>query len=159
MLSPHILPFMLPLPQFAYLPGRGLSDAQSRVIQHLREVPLVGRSAKPSREDRKRGLGPPALVGGITFALDLSQGFATVSRQDILDQLQDLSVDASLVSLVRGLHHSSKYRLHAQGSFAEVETTTGIKLFSVLTGRLLHILIDIFGLEAVQQHLTTHGLR
>ena len=151
---------MLPLPQFAYLP-----DAQSRVIQHLREVRLIGRSAKPRREDRKRGLGPPDLVGGITFALDLSQAFDTVSCQDILDQLQDLSVDPSLISLVHGLHHSSKYRLHAQGSFAEVETTTGVKqgcklaptLFSVLTGRLLHLLIDTFGLEAVQQHLTGYA--
>ena len=69
MLAPHVIPFMKPLPQFAYLPGRGLSDAQSRVVQHLREVRQIGRSAKPSREDRKRGLGPPSLVGGITFLL------------------------------------------------------------------------------------------
>ena len=165
MLAPHVIPFMKPLPQFAYLPGRGLSDAQSRVVQHLREVRQIGRSAKPSREDRKRGLGPPSLVGGITFALDLSQAFDTVSRQDILDQLQALSVEPSLVSLVHGLHHSSKYRLHAQGGYTEVETTTGIKqgcklaptLFSVLTGRLLHMLIDTFGLEAVQQHLTGYA--
>ena len=165
MLAPHVLPFMQPLPQFAYLPGRGLSDAQSRVVQHLREVRQIGRSAKPSREERKRGLGPPSLVGGITFALDLSQAFDTVSRQDILDQLQALSVEPSLVSLVHALHHSSKYRLHAQGGYTEVETTTGIKqgcklaptLFSVLTGRLLHMLIDTFGLEAVQQHLTGYA--
>ena len=165
MLAPYVIPFMKPLPQFAYLPGRGLSDAQSRVVQHLREVRQIGRSAKPSREDRKRGLGPPSLVGGITFALDLSQAFDTVSRQDILDQLQALSVEPSLVSLVHGLHHSSKYRLHAQGGYTEVETTTGIKqgcklaptLFSVLTGRLLHMLIDTFGLDAVQQHLTGYA--
>ena len=165
MLAPQVIPFMKPLPQFAYLPGRGLSDAQSRVVQHLREVRQIGRSAKPSREDRKRGLGPPSLVGGITFALDLSQAFDTVSRQDILDQLQALSVEPNLVSLVHGLHHSSKHRLHAQGGYTEVETTTGIKqgcklaptLFSVLTGRLLHMLIDTFGLEAVQQHLTGYA--
>ena len=165
MLAPQVIPFMKPLPQFAYLPGRGLSDAQSRVVQHLREVRQIGRSAKPSREDRKRGLGPPSLVGGITFALDLSQAFDTVSRQDILDQLQALSVEPNLVSLVHGLHHSSKYRLHAQGGYTEVETTTGIKqgcklaptLFSVFTGRLLHMLIDTFGLEAVQQHLTGYA--
>ena len=104
-------------------------------------------------------------MGGITFALDLSQAFDTVSRQDILDQLQALSVEPNLVSLVHGLHHSSKYRLHAQGGYTEVETTTGIKqgcklaptLFSVLTGRLLHMLIDTFGLEAVQQHLTGYA--
>ena len=30
LLEPLTLPYMRPLPQFAYLPGRGLSDAQSR---------------------------------------------------------------------------------------------------------------------------------
>ncbi|CAE7839381.1 Trpt1 [Symbiodinium sp. KB8] len=100
-------------------PGWGLSDAQSRVVQHLREVRQIGRSA-----------------------------FDTVSRQDILDQLQALSVEPGLVSLVHGLHHSSKYRLHAQGGYTEVETTTG---------RLLHMLIGTFGLEAVQQHLTGYA--
>ena len=125
MLAPHVIPFMKPLPQFAYLPGRGLSDAQSRVVQHLREVRQIGRSAKPSREDRKRGLCPPSLVGGITFALDLSQAFDTVSRQDILDQLQALSVEPHLVSLVHGLHHSSKYRLHAQGGYTKWKRPQG----------------------------------
>ena len=32
LLEPLTLPYMRPLPQFAYLPGRGLSHAQSRVV-------------------------------------------------------------------------------------------------------------------------------
>ena len=83
---------------------------------------------KPSRVDLSRGHCPPALVGGIVFALDLS------------------GADPSLSSLIHGLHHLSKYRLHSRGEYQDVETTTGIKqgcklaptLFSVLTGRLLH---------------------
>jgi len=70
LLQPLITPYMLPLPQFAYLPQRGLSDAQSRVVQHLREVRDLCRAAKPSRVDLSRGHCPPALVGGIVFALD-----------------------------------------------------------------------------------------
>ena len=35
LLEPLTLPYMRPLPQFAYLPGRGLSDAQSRVVQEV----------------------------------------------------------------------------------------------------------------------------
>ena len=62
----------------------------------------LGRLAKPSREDRKRGLRPPVMVGGVTFALGLSQAFDTVSRQDIIDQLHDL---AAMLRWNPGNHH------------------------------------------------------
>ena len=65
----------------------------------VREVKAFIRSAQRSR----RGLGPPALVGGITFALDLCQAFDTVSKQEILDLLLKLATDPTLVSLVHGL--------------------------------------------------------
>ena len=45
LLQPLISPYMATLPQFAYLPQRGLSDAQGRVVQHLREVRDLCRSA------------------------------------------------------------------------------------------------------------------
>ena len=35
LLEPLTLPYMRPLSQFAYLPGRGLSHAQSRVVQEV----------------------------------------------------------------------------------------------------------------------------
>ena len=120
----------------SYLPGRGLSDAQSGVVQHLREVRELCRTANPSRMELQRGHGPADLVGGITFALDLSQG-------EILSLLDELGAEPSLQHLIHALHHRSKYRLHSQGDHQDVETTTGIKqgsklaptLFSVLTGR------------------------
>ena len=97
LLEPLTLPYMRPLPQFAYLPGRGLSDAQSRVVQ-LREVRELCRAASPSRTELQRGHCPADLVGGITFALDLSQAFDTVSRSEILSLLAGLGADASLYS-------------------------------------------------------------
>ena len=155
---------MRPLPQFAYLPGRGLSDAQSRVVQ-LRGVRELCRAASPSRTELQRGHCPADLVGGITFALDLSQAFDTVSRSEILSLLADLAADASLQRLIHGLHHRPKYRLHSQGDHQDVETTTGIKqgcklaptLFCVLTGRLLRSLIQTFGWDTVQQFFTGYA--
>ena len=52
-----------------------------------------------------------------------------------------------------------------KNDYAEVETTTGMKqgcklaptLFSVLTGRLMHLLVEVFGLDAIQQHLTGYA--
>ena len=153
------------LPQFAYLPGRGLSDAQSRVVQHLREVRELCRTANPSRMELQRGHGPADLVGGITFALDLPQAFDTVSRSEILSLLDELGAEPSLQHLIHALHHRSKYRLYSLGDHQDVETTTGIKqrcklaptLFSVLTGRLLHTLISIFGWGTVQKFFTGYA--
>ena len=157
LLEPITLPYMRPLPQFAYLPGRGLSDAQSRVVQHLREVRELCRTASPSRVELQRGQGPADLVGGITFAL--SQAFDTVSRSEILSLLDELGAEPTLRQLIHALHHRSKYRLHSQGAHRHVETTIGIKqgcklaptLFSVLTGRLLHALT---GRDTVQRFFT-----
>eukprot|EP00439_Symbiodinium_sp_Y106_P009955 s3684_g1.t1 len=103
LLEPLTMPYMQPLPQFAYLPGR----ASLRL---------------------KVGWFSTALKGGITFALDLSQAFDTGDHQD-------------------------------------VETTTRIKqgcklaptLFSVLTGRLLHSLINTFGWNTVQKFFTGYA--
>ena len=95
LLEPLTLPYMRPLPQFADLPGRGLSDAQSRVVQHLREVRELCRKASPSRVELRRH-GSADLVGGITFALDLSQAFDTVSRSEILSLLDELGAEPPL---------------------------------------------------------------
>ena len=113
----------------------------------------------------QRGHGPAELVGGITFALDLSQAFDTVSRSEILSLLDELGAEPPLRQLVHALHHQSKYRLHSQGAHQDVETTTGIKqgcklaptLFSVLTGRLLHAPIGAFGWDTVQRFFTGYA--
>ena len=71
------------IPQFAYLLGRGLSDALDRVVAHLRDARTLLQNAHALQQ----GAHVPDLVGGITFALDLSQAFDTVSRQEIISLL------------------------------------------------------------------------
>ena len=123
--------------------GRCLSsltsqDAQSRVVHAAaREVRELCRTANPSRMELQRGHGPADLVGGITFALDLSQAFDTVSRSEILPLLDELGAEPSLQHLIHALHHRSKYRLHSQGDHQDVETTTGIKQGCKLAPTLL----------------------
>ena len=110
----------------------------------LREVRQLCGSASPGRQQLREGALRPDLVGGLTFALDLSKAFDTVSRRDILEALPQVSQDPELASLVHALHHRSAYKLTAQGDTTMVETTTGIKqgcklapsLFSLLTGKL-----------------------
>ena len=161
LLSPGLQEYMKQILQFAYLQGRGLSDAHARLVQHLREVRQVCGAASPGRQELREGALRPDLVGGLTFALDLSQAL----RQDIIDTLPELSDDPELVSLVRALHHRSAYRLTAQGDTAKVETTTGIKqgcklapsLFSLLTGKLFKELLAVFGEDRVCAFLTGYA--
>ncbi|CAE7172856.1 RXLR78 [Symbiodinium pilosum] len=165
LLSPGLQSYMREVPQFAYLPGRGLSDAHARLIRHLREVRQLCGTASPGRQELREGALRPDLVGGLTFALDLSQACDTVSRQEIIATLPALTDDPALVSLVHALHHRSAYKLAAQGEVTEVETTTGIKqgcklapsLFSLLTGKLIKELIEVFGEDRVCAFLTGYA--
>ena len=154
-LAPCISGSLMHLHQFAYLPGRGLSDALDRVVSHLREARELINQARPSRHELHAGVTPPGLAGGITFALDLSQA-------SIIDNLAQLGAPEEVVRLVHALHHRSTYRLQTQGESTWVETTAGIKqgcklaptLFSFLTGRLFTSLADSFGVESVVNFLT-----
>ena len=133
--------------------------------ENLREVRQLCGTASPGRQELREGALRPDLVGGLTFALDLSQAFDTVSRQEIIATLPALTDDPALVSLVHALHHRSAYKLAAQGEVTEVETTTGIKqgcklapsLFSLLTGKLIKELIEFFGEDRVCAFLTGYA--
>ena len=87
LLSADLREHMKVLPQLAYLQGRGLADARARLVRHLREVRQLCGSASPGRQQLREGALRPDLVGGLTFALDLSKAFDTVSRRDILEAL------------------------------------------------------------------------
>ena len=63
------------IPQFAYQPHRGLSDALGRAVQHVTDVRAACKRHRRTRRELKRGLGKIQLEGGICFALDLSQAF------------------------------------------------------------------------------------
>ena len=72
-------------PQFAYIPGRGIADAQLRVIGHAKRVRALLRSRAPDRfRSSKGGTKKPDLIGGFTFSLDLSQAFDKTSREALL---------------------------------------------------------------------------
>ena len=71
------------IPQFAYQPHRGLSDALGRAIQHVTDVRAACKRHRRTRRELKLGIGKTQLEGGICFALDLSQAFDMVDRADL----------------------------------------------------------------------------
>ena len=67
-LQPRVMTSLKDIRQFAYLPGRGLSDALDRVVAHLREARTLLQNTSPSRHALQLGAHVPDLVGGITFS-------------------------------------------------------------------------------------------
>ena len=130
-------------PQFAYIPGRGIADAQLRVIGHARRVRAMLRSRAPDRFcTPKRTKGKPDLIGGFTFSLDLSQAFDKTSREALLRSLITYGASPEDVELVASLHREAQYNLRYGRSQETVTSTRGIKqgcklapsLFSLVRG-------------------------
>ncbi|CAE7795483.1 unnamed protein product, partial [Symbiodinium sp. KB8] len=160
---PHLTPADLAKHIHSIKPGKAVPEGSApaaawRLCSHEIATAMSSYArdliskARPSRHEQHAGVSLPDLAGGVTFALDLSQAFNTVSRQDIIDNLAQLVAPSEVVRLVHALHHHSKYRLQTQGESAWVETTAGIK-----QGRLFTALTDTFGVESVVNFLTGYA--
>ena len=165
LLAPYTSSYLRSVLQFAYQPHRGLSDALSRVSKHTREVRQMCAQSRLSRHSQHAGHRKPELVGGICFALDLSQAFDMVRRQDLMDTLQEAGVPSDIQGLVASLHSNSRYTVRSQQTSCSVESTAGIKqgcklaptLFSLLTGKLFRELAEVVGWDRVLHSLTGYA--
>ena len=159
LLAPYTSSYLRSVPQFAYQPQRGLSDALSRLSKHTREVRQLCAQSRLSRHSQHAGHRKPELVGGICFALDLSQAFDMV-RQDLMDTLHEAGAPSDIQGLVASLHSNSRYTVRSQQTSCSVESTTGIlapTLFSLLTGKLFRELAEVVGWDRVLHSLTGYA--
>ena len=142
-----------------------MSDALSRVSKHTREVRSICAQSRLSRHSLHAGQRKPELVGGICYALDLSQAFDMVRRQDLMDTLQEAGVPSDIQGLVASLHSDSRYTARSQPTSCSVESTAGIKqgcklapaLFSMLTGKLFRELAEVVGWDRVMHCLAGYA--
>ena len=61
LLKPTTEAHLRDIPQFAYQPNRGLSDALGRVVQHVTDVRAACKRHRRTRRELKRGLGKTQL--------------------------------------------------------------------------------------------------
>ena len=150
-------------PQFAYIPGRGIADAQLRVIGHARRVRAMLRSRAPDRFRTPGGRqGKPDLIGGFTFSLELSQAFDKTSREALLRSLITYGAAPEDVELVASLHRDAQYNLKYGRSQDTVTSTRGIKqgcklapsLFSLVITEAFRLMATHIGFPPIQQFLT-----
>ena len=152
------------LPQFAYIPGRGIQDAQLRVLAHIRRVQQLLQTHLRTKRARKfpGHINRPQLQSGFIFSLDLSQAFDKVKRQVILDALADAGAAQADIELVASLHRNSTYVVKYGSSRGSFRSTTGIKqgcklapsLFSLVTSFIFKKVGQDVSAEEVEGCLT-----
>ena len=96
------MPQLCQIPQFAFLPYRGTTDALDQIFAFCDQIRQLSRTATPNAWDRQKGHRSPKLRGGLILSLDLSHAFDTVSRCDIACALDRLAIDTNLSKLLLG---------------------------------------------------------
>ena len=152
------------MPQFAYIAGRGIRDAQLRVLAHIRRVKHLLQTHLRSKRARKvpGHKNRPQLQGGFIFSLDLSQAFDKVKRQVIIEALADAGASQTDIELVASLHRHSTYVVKYGSLRGSFRSTTGIEqgcklapsLFSLVTSFIFKKVGQDVSAEEVEKFLT-----
>jgi len=115
------------VPQYAYLPRRGCSDAIGRLMTHLREVRFRFTELQYPVHRAASGAQQPELYGGLILSLDLSKAFDQVDRARLFQGLSEVQVSSDLIALLRNIYHSTGFDFVHKGEFRHVSTFKGIR--------------------------------
>ena len=121
------VPFLIQLPQYAYMKNRSCSDAITRVLDH---IDLVQQQLSDVQYPVHRiaSLEPPvALRGGLMLSLDLSKAFDTVHRTKLFQALTDFSVPSELCDILKSIYSRTTLKFSHRGVYKEVVTKRGIR--------------------------------
>ena len=153
LLMDGILASLHTIPQFAYLPGRDLSDALARVNHRMEVIRTSLRFSTTNRFDQRtirentrqggRWLHP--ICGGAVLSIDLHKAFDMVSREQLASTLAELNGPEEAKAAALRLHTECIYHLSVAGQGAAIRTTRGVRqgcrlapaLWSAVTGDLL----------------------
>ena len=115
------------VPQFAYLPRRGCSDAIGRLMTHLRQVRHRLSQLQYPVHRTASGEPMPALYGGLIISLDLSKAFDQVNRALLFQGLSDMQISPDLIALLQHIYHTTGFDFIHKGEFRHVATFKGIR--------------------------------
>ena len=158
-LRPVVQRWLAASPQYAYLPGRSLDIAISRVLCICGRVRDRLQAGRLTLQQRKRGMQPRAQIGGVIFSCDLSQAFDRAQRADICHALTQAGAPPDLVSLIAHFHNDIRYHLTKGSRHAEVRCGRGVRqgcliaplLWDALTGLILQRLEERIGASWVNE--------
>ena len=121
------LPLLCQLPQLAYLPNRGCTEAIQLMTNHCKDVRDLLQLHQYGIHRRAAGTDPPSLIGGITISLDLTKAFDMVPRAKLFDSLVLCGISAPLHSLLRSIYSQTSFSFNHRGHSRTFETLRGIR--------------------------------
>ncbi|CAE7323581.1 Pol [Symbiodinium necroappetens] len=158
----HLQPVVRELPQYAYLPHRGTTDALLKVHQHFEQTAALIAANRIDRFQQKAGKQRSACVGGVSLSLDLSSAFDGVHRPTAYHTMLQHGVDRTTVNIIQSLHQQAQYHFTVGSCTDFVCTTNGIKqgctiapsIWAFFTVAVMLKLVEARSMEWLQQVCT-----
>ena len=160
-----VRPYLMSKPQFAYVEGRSIDQAISRVFCRCSRVRDLMRSGVRSVHDKRAGLDAHQCRGGALLSIDLSRAFDMVPRWALSASLHRASVPADLHDLILDIHQDCLYRIKVGEQERQFPMQRGIRqgcslsplLFAIFTGWLYDELCSRVGQEWADEFITLYA--
>ena len=152
------------MPQYAYLPYRGVVDAIDRVVRHcqqVRDLTIKYHRTHPADPSTPN----PMFFGGVQISLDLTRAFDALPRAALFESLSRLGVDSAVRQLLETWHHGTRYQISHKGFTKFVPTSLGIRqgcqaapnLWAFFAHRILEDLQRLQGDDWLFDHVTVYA--
>ena len=115
------------VPQYAYLPGRGCTEALVRIFKHCGQVRTKCLDQQHHIQQRALGKHIESLTGGILVTLDLSKAFDMLPRDRLYQSLQRLGVPSVLIDFLQAVYHETSFKFQHRGQHRSFRTSKGIR--------------------------------
>eukprot|EP00435_Cladocopium_sp_Y103_P022243 s4358_g5.t1 len=161
-LQASVHPFLVCIPQFAYVSNRSCLDAICRVTSHCRQVRALLSQQRRHTLRQMSDPRPLKVCGGLQLLLDLSRAFDEISRLELFEHLGTLEVPLEIRSLLESWHSHTAYYVGKDPQCTRIAVGKGVrqgcKIAPTLWACLVHLLFSrlapIVGWDWLLQHVT-----
>ena len=149
-LQQYVSDFVNSKPQYAYITGKAIDGAISRVMAHCSMIREQLKSTCPTVHDRRAQHSYSNCSGGAMMSLDLSRAFDEVPREALRASLQHAGVPAELQHLIVTLHEQCVYTVTHKRQSGTFPMRKGVRqgcalsplLFTLYTCHIYDVLVS-----------------
>ena len=120
-------PVLQQMPQLAYLPQRGCTEAIQLMIQHCQQVRQLLHNNRYRVHRQAAGLAEPSLHGGVLLSLDLTKAFDMVPRQFLFAGLNLCGVSQPIIQMLMSIYQYTTFSFSHRGIQRQFVTRKGIR--------------------------------
>ena len=107
----NVVEYLRSIPQFAYVPERGIYQALDRVMSHCAEVRQRMASQGLNIHAKHAGIQKKEITGGIQISMDINKAYDHLPRQHLEAALLEAKVDCNIIQAIMAIHHSATMQI------------------------------------------------